>query len=284
MFTQFVYNPDYLKGEEKYRTNTDKVWGRLNFDPLRFTKSPLNIDGGNLVFCKGDSGYWGNCTYYVVMTDKVMTENPQYEKTEIERLIKEGLNCNNLNIIWLPWDKQDTCGHTDGILRYVGNTESYKPIVLTNLTVYGEEFAKAMREILQEHFEVIELQLSSYHDLSWAYINMLQMRDIIIVPGVDNEKTDREALEQIKALFPQYEDRIYQVQMKSLIARWGGALNCCSWTISEDMSSMTHTAVNDARYNELVAKALKDPSSIDNEELFFMGDYYPRRLTSISRR
>ena len=45
---------------------------------------------------------------------------------------------------------------------------------------------------------------------------------------------------QFIALYPDYRGRIFQVQMKEFIEKWGGALNCCSWTISEDMSKLHH--------------------------------------------
>ena len=91
-----------------------------------------------------------------------------------------------------------------------------------------------MRNILMEHFYVIELNLSEYNELSWAYINALQTRDVIIVPGIGNTKLDNEAMSQFIALYPDYRGRIYQVQMKEIIEKWGGALNCSTWTISED--------------------------------------------------
>ena len=87
-----------------------------------------------------------------------------------------------------------------------------------------------------EYFYVIELKLSEYHELSWAYINALQTRDVIIVPGIGNTKLDNEAMNHFIALYPHYRGRIYQVQMKEIIEKWGGALNCCTWTISEEMS------------------------------------------------
>ena len=64
---------------------------------------------------------------------------------------------------------------------------------------------------------------------------MLQTHDVIIVPGL-GLPTDREALEQIKELYSSYEDRIYQVNIASIIERWGGALKCLSWTLSEYIS------------------------------------------------
>ena len=45
-----------------------------------------------------------------------------------------------------------------------------------------------------EHFYVIELNLSEYNELSWEYINALQTRDVIIVPGIGNTKLDNEAM------------------------------------------------------------------------------------------
>lgn len=54
---------------------------------------------------------------------------------------------------------------------------------------------------------------------------------MIIVPGL-GIPTDKEALQHIKELFPDYQDRIYQVQMPSIVKRGGGALNCLSWTFT----------------------------------------------------
>ena len=66
--------------------------------------------------------------------------------------------------------------------------------MLTNLSVYDDGIAAQMRNILMEHFYVIELNLYEYNELSWAYINALQTRDVIIVPGIGNTKLDNEAM------------------------------------------------------------------------------------------
>ena len=186
-------------------------------------------------------------------------------------------------IVWLPWDKKDVCGHTDGILRFVGAQKDGKPVVLTNLSVYDDGIATQMRNILMEYFYVIELKLSEYHELSWAYINALQTRDVIIVPGIGNTKLDNEAMGQFIALYPNYRGRIYQVQMKEFIEKWGGALNCCSWTISEDMSKLHHDIENDKRFISIIEKYQKDSNSVCFDEIRFLGDYYPRKLENYSR-
>jgi agmatine/peptidylarginine deiminase len=290
-YTQFIYKPDYLDGkDQKFRTDTNKVLPKVkeSFDVLN--KSPLKIDGGNIVFCSG--GARPHFTDYVVMTDKVIKANPDYDKREIEHLIqkalmREGHSNSSLKIIWLPWAKGDLYGHTDGILHYVGISESGKPIVLVNLEVYEEEDANEMYRILSKHFEVIELKLSHYDELSWAYINMLQTRDVILVPGIGDEVSDTKALKQIKSLFPQYEDRVYQIQMKDFIVGrkegdGGGALNCCTWTISREMSAIARTTQNVARYESLVKKAKTDEMSLSDDEIRFLGDYNPLGLERLS--
>lgn len=78
-----------------------------------------------------------------------------------------------------------------------------------------------MREILESCFKVIDLELSDYHEYSWAYINMIHTKDVIIVPGL-GRATDAEALNHIKKLFPQYEGRIYQVQIPSIVKNMEG--------------------------------------------------------------
>lgn len=237
-FVQFIYNPDYLIGSDEYITDADKVFERIKNEDDVIRHSLLKIDGGNVVVCEID-----NERSMVVLTDKVMMENPRLSKSEIETQIKkifdfgEYTSMNkSLIILWLPWDTKDVCGHTDGILRFVGINDQGKPVVLTNLSVYDKDIANGMRSVLKEYFEVKELELSEYNDLSWAYINSLQTRDIIIVPGIGNYKLDNEAMSQIKSLYPQYENRIYQVQMKRFIRKWGGALNCCTWTVNDEIS------------------------------------------------
>jgi agmatine/peptidylarginine deiminase len=294
-YAQFVYDPDYVE-DKKYLTDTDKVLTKVKEPIDVLNKSPLVIDGGNMVFCRG--GKHPDYTDYVVMTDKVMKENPSFSQEEIERciqeaLIREGYSNSSLQIVWLPWneDKEDRCGHTDGILRYVGISKEGKPIVLVlvNLEIYDKERAEGMRSALSKYFELIDLKLSRYDvDYSWAYINMLQTRDVIIVPGIGDEVTDKEALDQIKGLFPQYEGRIYQVQMKEFIDGHpgkddgGGALNCCTWTISNEMSSVPRTEANIAHYKSLVEKAKKNEDSLSPEDITFLGDYDPIALASIS--
>lgn len=103
--------------------------------------------------------------------------------------------------------------------------------------VYNPDYLQDKKKYItnvDKVIEVIELELSKYDDLSWAYINSLQTCDFIIIPGLGDEVTDAETLAQYKQLYPEYEDNIYQVQMRDFIAENGGALNCLTWTIYEN--------------------------------------------------
>ena len=237
VFIKFVYNPDYLQDKKKYITDVDKVIKRCKFaQEYEIADIPLVVDGGNMVFCKGKRK--DTETQYVVMTEKIFCENPTFNKEQIECLLKCAFLSPDLTIVWLPWDREDIYGHTDGIVRYVGINKSGKPVVLVNLELYSEDIANMMYSALAQHFEVVELKLSKYDELSWAYINSLQTCDFIIIPGLGDDVTDAEALNQYKQLFPQYGDNIFQVQMRDFIAENGGALNCLTWTVYENYIKM----------------------------------------------
>lgn len=208
VFIKFDYNPDYLQDQKEFITDVDKVIKNCPFaQNYKIVNIPLVIDGGNMVFCKGKRK--GKKTQYVVMTEKVFSENSSFSKDQIECLLKCAFVAPDLTIVWLPWDKDDTFGHTDGIVRYVGINKSGKPQVLVNLQLYDDKIAHKMYSSLLKHFEVTELKLSKFDELSWAYINSLQTCDFIIIPGLGDEVTDAEALTQYKELYPEYENNIF---------------------------------------------------------------------------
>ena len=238
VFRFFQYNPDYLQDKKRYISNGKKVFDKSpaitynSFYELDIDETSLVLDGGNVTFVpSGDQ-------MYIVMTDKVMLENPAFTKEEIEEELCRLLTpkgCPRVKIVWLPWRHSDMCGHTDGILRFIHNRDG-RGKVLVNLALYERSHAQEMREILKEHFNVIDLKLSRYDDLSWAYINFLQIssfrfasqRSLIIVPGIGDAVTDAEALAQLRKLYPNCS--VEQVQMRDFIAQYGGALNCMTWT------------------------------------------------------
>lgn len=226
-FLKYRYYPDYLvksKNANDIETITDssKVLRGMGIN-CRSTK--LIIDGGNMVACGP----------YIVMTDKVFTENG-YKKDDVE--FKELLESElGHPVIIIPWtmhgdfDAEDTdkYGHSDGFVKWCGNN---RILMCNHGDVYLEE-ATAIREVLEGYgFEVTEMRFndkvsSPCSDLNWAYINFLQVGKNIVMPKFNIEE-DRIAYQYIHNAFPSC--NIYQIEMAE-IAREGGALHCISWNV-----------------------------------------------------
>ena len=213
-FVFYQYNPDYLQAMHKRRYITD-VNRVQNIDFLRRAKTVnlnLVLDGGNVVKC-------GN---KVVMTEKVFVENNNRSRNEVQRLLEEAFRC---DIVFLPWDENEKCGHSDGIIHYVGDNR----VLLTNYDDLDKTFAQAFLRILEKHFEVIPLKynVKRQHARSWAYINYLQVDNLVLVPQLGIPE-DEQALQQIAEALPAC--KVVGVPALEAV-RKGGALNCISWNI-----------------------------------------------------
>lgn len=154
------------------------------------------------------------------MTEKVFFENKELSRNEIYRRLEDAFQC---NIIFLPWDRNEILGHSDGIVHSAGGNR----VLLTNYDDFSQSYYRKFRNILDTFFEVIPLKFSSSrkHLRSWAYINFLQLNHLILVPQLGIAE-DAQALQQISNAFPDKK----VVGIPSLEAvRKGGALKCISW-------------------------------------------------------
>ena len=217
-FVSYKYTPNYLQDKTGLRlqTDTEKVLhaGEYHLEPLLKNAVTIDLvmDGGNVVKC-GDT---------IVMTEKVFFENKDKSRIEVERILKEAFQS---DVLFLPWDREETFGHSDGIVHYAGNGR----ILLTNYDDISPYYYNRFRKALKKHFEVIPLKYVTkrQHARSWAYINFLQVGKLVLVPQLGLEE-DAQALEQIGDALPGCE----VIGIPSLEAvRRGGALNCISWNI-----------------------------------------------------
>ncbi len=210
-YLQYRYFPNYLNNSKnrKFITDTSKVSSVLN---LQCIISDIILDGGNVVRC-------GN---KVVMVDKIFSENPHYTPSELVSALENLLQA---EIVLLPWDRAEKYGHSDGVVRYLGNGS----VVITNYKDYDPLMHERFCNVLSRHFQVKELGYTqaNHKDSSWAYINFLQTERVIILPQLGIAK-DAEAFAQISSYFPQYKGRI-EVANAGVIIKEGGALNCISW-------------------------------------------------------
>ena len=213
-FVQYCYNPGYLRNSDSEEDRESITDNDIECKELGIScyKSELIIDGGNVVKV-GD---------YIIMTDKVYSENSHLTPDIVRKQLKEIFHA---NIIMLPWDKYEIYGHTDGILRAIDN----RTVLMTNYEDYDPVFAARFEKILKEHFEVKKLKYGSskrYKD-RWAYINFLHVGKHIIIPGFGVPE-DKEALEQIQEYYP--ECSVHQIECSEIVDK-GGALNCITWNI-----------------------------------------------------
>lgn len=213
-FVFYKYNPDYLQTPYYKRTITD-VNAIGNIDALRqekVTDLDLVLDGGNIVKCDDK----------VIMTKKVFAENKDKKQKDIIRMLEEAFQC---DIIFLPWDKEEIFGHSDGIVHFVGNNQ----VLMTNYADFDPDMARRFLNILKKSVEVIPLtfNVKRKHKCSWAYINYLQVGNLVLVPQLGIPE-DEQALEQITKVLPQC--KVYGVPALEAV-RKGGALNCISWNV-----------------------------------------------------
>ena len=218
-FVFYKYTPDYLQTPyyRRLQTNPDKVFqapqNRLEQVTRNAITIDLVIDGGNVVKC-GDT---------IVMTEKVFVENKDKTRTEVERILKDAFRC---DILFLPWDRKETFGHSDGIVHYAGDGK----ILLTNYDDSSLYYFRRFRKVLEKQFEVVPLKYATKrrHAHSWAYINFLQIGRLILVPQLGLEE-DEQALEQIANALSDFE--VIGIPALEAVRR-GGGLNCISWNIA----------------------------------------------------
>ena len=105
----YTYRPDYLlkkSCDSKYITDSIEV---SKYMGINVKKSSLVIDGGNVVKI-GDKA---------IMTEKVFYENSGVSSKWLKRKIQNHLEC---EVVFIPWDKYEIYGHSDGIVKPLSDT------------------------------------------------------------------------------------------------------------------------------------------------------------------
>jgi agmatine/peptidylarginine deiminase len=211
-FVRFNYSPDYLKDSPEYKPDTSTILSTLS---LQVIDSDIIIDGGNVISC-GDK---------VIMTDKILRENPHYERNVLIDTLSHLLEA---EIVLIPEDYYDEYGHADGMVRYIGKGR----VLINNYCDFDKTLRKKLLASLSPHLDIIELHYGAYTDKSWAYINFLHVGQHILIPMMD-DKLGEMAFRQIADAVPQC--KCHPVYHCESIVREGGALNCSTWNILVDL-------------------------------------------------
>jgi len=217
-FIEYRYDPNYLQGKWKGCRDL-KTYPDIVCDSIELTteKSDIILDGGNVV--KSD-----NC---LILTDKVVVENKlSYSKTELIDKLKKTFEVEK--IILIPWDKKEKFGHSDGVLRFINNNT----VLINEIFEYDTKLLYRLRQNGID-YEFLKFKVNRKDKRNWAYINFLQTKDLILLPKLKIDE-DKQAMEQIEKYYPDYakDNRIVQIDMSKVI-KFGGALNCISWTIKD---------------------------------------------------
>lgn len=230
-FLKYRYYPDYLVNsknpEDKYTiTNCARVLQGLD---IKCRSTALIIDGGNMV----------PCGPYIVMTDKVFTEN-DFSKNDISFKSKLEKELGHPVII-IPWtlheeagnDNVDKYGHSDGFIKWCGGNR----ILMGNHAEFYPNEAEEIKRTLEAYgFVVTEIRFNDKvanptKQYNWAYINFLQVGKTIVMPKFNIDEDDI-AKDYIKTSFPDCD--IYQIEMEDIVKE-GGALHCISWNIRRNL-------------------------------------------------
>ena len=182
-YISFRYEPNYLADDPQLRTNF-KADIALHFT-LPVTYSNINLDGGNVVFSPSRSK--------AVITDRVFSENPEYDKntllTELENLLEA-------EIIIIPSLKSDMTGHADGVVRFVNENA-----MIGNDSPYKNGYEQKVKRVLKKHG--ISVGDFPYFDSAGisamgSYLNFLETDKHIFLPilgSVQDETAVKRATE-----------------------------------------------------------------------------------------
>ncbi len=219
-FVQFNFFPDYYLMPQYISKLTIQDEIRIH-DKITPKHINLVIDGGN--FVKSASN--------VILTEKVLKENPKLSKESITCTLKKEIDINNVFLI--PQPPYDITGHADGMVRFINDTDLL-------VADYSNE-SKSWRVKMDKALEKTGLNIIPYpsqtineknkdgdYTAKGTYINFLQLENCILFPLFGLE-TDDYALTQTRKLFPHC--RVIPIKSNE-IAIDGGVLNCIAWNIN----------------------------------------------------
>lgn len=208
-FVSFRYDPGYLQNTPELKTDYEQdIAPQLS---LSVTPSSINLDGGNVVFSPSRER--------VVISDRVLRENPAYAPGELVKALEEQLMA---QVILIPSLPSDMTGHADGMVRFVDENT-----VVGNRVPYQYGLEGRIKRVLRTyHIQVVDFPYfySPKDSAVGCYLNFLETDTCIFLP-VFGVAMDEEAVAQAQDLFSK---PVVPVCINEIAAQ-GGVLNCISW-------------------------------------------------------
>ncbi len=216
-FVRFQYLPTYLTKYKKYAktiSDVDAICSKIEIETI---KSDIIIDGGNII----------RSSNKVIMTDKVFTENKNYDRKQLIKELHELLQVDK--IYFVPEQPSDFTGHADGMIRFIDENT----VIINDYSREKEWFQRAFEiSIHNAGLEYIKIPYAVYGNknkdqANGAYINYLQMQNTVIVPTF-GFKDDDAVVKQFETIFA---GQTIATIDSNAVANDGGILNCISWNI-----------------------------------------------------
>ena len=217
-FIQFRYDPSYLKGKKEWEDSRSDVKEVCRLNNINATISDINLDGGNVLICDGRA----------ILSDRIFSENPNYEKDSLINELSKLLEC---EIIIIPAQNGDYTGHADGMVRFMDRN-----------TILGNKLADEYKYWQKGMQKVIDTYNLTYIDVPFItdikdpkhpgsaigiYVNYLEVNDLIVMP-IFNRDEDNQVLEILQRTFP---NKIIETIDYNDVAKEGGLLNCTTWVV-----------------------------------------------------
>ena len=215
-FARFLFEPKYLKGKEKYKSDSIEITHSMSWKEMNI--GAVSLDGGNVVKSKDKA----------ISTSRIFEDNPNFNQDQIRNEIEKNLEIEHLIII--PEQPEDFTGHCDGMVRFV---DDETVLINDNTEEEDQEFVESFETILKEEgLNTIVIPTSMYQnenakDATGCYLNYLQIGDIILLPFFNRDE-DEVVREQFDGVFSNHE--IVPV-FSNDVAVEGGVLNCIGWNI-----------------------------------------------------
>jgi len=218
---QFKYDPSYLKGKKEWEESRSDVKEICRLNNIDAIFSDINLDGGNVLICDGRA----------IISDRVFTENPTYDKDSLVNELSRLLEC---EIIIIPAEKGDYTGHADGMVRFVNGST----ILGNRMTDEYKYWQKGMQKVLEKYkLTYIDVPfLTNIKDNKHPesaigiYVNYLEVNNLVVLP-IFNREEDKQVIEILKNAFP---NKIIETINYNDVAQEGGLLNCTTWVVDEN--------------------------------------------------
>lgn len=225
-FVAFRYNPSYLNDTEAHKAtitdNAAEICQSLFGHKINVLPTDILLDGGNVIKCDNS----------VVMTDKVLHDNPNYSTS---KLIHELEFLFNSEIVLIPWDRNEPIyGHADGVMRHVD--DSHYLFAKYPDKCYIKEVQSHFSNVKNKTFYMPSGATIKHQPYLWAYINYIRTFEYILFPALSPKADCAEDVcvaSQFRKLFSEYmpENIIPVYALPSL--KFGGGLHCCSWNVMD---------------------------------------------------